>query len=44
MIDCDAALLRSSFVPEIERVFDTSHRRSGTVDPFLIHHIFAAAA
>lgn len=44
MMDGNAALLRSSFVPEIERVFETSHRRSGTVDPFLIHHIFAAAA
>ena len=44
MIDGDAALLRSSFVPEIERVFETAHRRGGAVDPFLIQHIFAAAA
>ncbi|WP_165954607.1 hypothetical protein [Sphingomonas sp. AAP5] len=44
MIDGDAALLRSSFVPQIKRVFYISHHRSGTGDPFLIQHIFAAAA
>ena len=44
MIDGDAALRRSTFVPEIKRVFETAHRRNGTADPFLIQHIFAAAA
>lgn len=44
MIGDDATLRRSSFVPEIERIFETAHLRDGAVAPFLIQHIFAPAA
>lgn len=35
---------RSSFVPEIDGVYETAHRRNGSADSFLIQHLFAAAA
>ena len=39
----EAALRRSSFLPEIEHVFETAHVRDEAASQFLLQHIFAAA-
>lgn len=43
MIAGEADLRRSSFLPEIEHVFETAHTRDESASQFLLQHIFAAA-
>lgn len=39
----EASLRRSSFLPDIEKIFETAHIRDGVNSEFLLQHIFAAA-
>lgn len=43
MIAGEAGLRRSSFLPEIEHLFETAHVRDESASQFLLQHIFAAA-
>lgn len=39
----EAGLRRSSFLPDIEQVFETAHLRDEEASDFLLQHLFAAA-
>ena len=39
----EAGLRQSSFLPEMEHVFETAHVRDEAAPPFLLQHIFARA-